>query len=124
MKIILSIKPEFVDKIFSGEKKYEFRKSIPKRLGISNVVVYSTLPVGKVIGEFTFRKILSLTPNALWDITKDSSGITKEFFDDYFRDKSLAHAFEIDSFNLYSAYLDISEILPSGLPPQSYCYID
>ena len=28
MTVLLSIKPEFADKIFSGEKKYEYRKYI------------------------------------------------------------------------------------------------
>ena len=26
MKVLLSIKPEFVEKIFSGEKRFEYRK--------------------------------------------------------------------------------------------------
>ena len=30
MKVLLSIKPEFAEKIFNGTKKYEFRKSIFK----------------------------------------------------------------------------------------------
>ena len=31
MNIILSIKPKYVDKILSGEKRYEFRKQISTR---------------------------------------------------------------------------------------------
>ena len=30
-KILMSIKPEYVDKIFSGEKKYEYRKRLCKK---------------------------------------------------------------------------------------------
>ena len=30
MKVLLSIKPEFVEKIFSGEKRFEYRKNIFK----------------------------------------------------------------------------------------------
>ena len=33
MKILLSIKPEFAEKIFSGSKKYEFRRRIFKAPG-------------------------------------------------------------------------------------------
>lgn len=123
MKILLSIKPEFVEKIISGEKKFEFRKTLPKREGVTTVVVYSTMPVGKVVGEFKVKDMLSYTPESLWEKTKDFSGITKHFFDEYFATKSLAHAFEIDTFNLYETPLGIAEVLPSGTPPQSYCYI-
>jgi predicted transcriptional regulator len=44
MKALLSIKPEFVDKIISGEKKYEYRKRIFKQK-IEAVVIYCTMPV-------------------------------------------------------------------------------
>lgn len=124
MKVLLSIKPEFVEKIISGEKKFEFRKSLPKREGITTVVVYSTMPVGKVVGEFKVKNTLSHTPESLWEKTKEFSGITKNFFDEYFSARAWAHAFEIDSFKLYDEPLVISDVLPSGTPPQSYCYIN
>lgn len=124
VKILLSIKPEFVEKIISGEKKFEFRKTLPKREGVTTVVVYSTMPVGRVIGEFKVKDTLSHTPESLWEKTKEFSGITKNFFDEYFSTKALAHAFEIDSFKLYDEPLAISDVLPSGTPPQSYCYIN
>lgn len=38
--------------------------------------------------------------------------------------KKLAHAFEIDSFQLYDEPLSISDVMPSGTPPQSYCYLN
>lgn len=41
---LLSIKPEYVDKIFSGKKGYEHRKAIFKQ-DIKTIVVYSTQPV-------------------------------------------------------------------------------
>ncbi|AWX15600.1 hypothetical protein CEP48_05170 [Mergibacter septicus] len=124
MKVLLSIKPEFVEKIISGEKKFEFRKSLPKRKGITTVVVYSTMPVGKVIGEFKVKATHTYEPESLWNKTKEFSGITKSFFDEYFLNRRLAYAFEIDSFELYQEPKHISEVVQSGTPPQSYCYIN
>ena len=49
-KILLSIKPEFADKIMSGKKKFEYRTHVPSR-PINTIVIYSTFPVGKIIGE-------------------------------------------------------------------------
>lgn len=124
MKVLLSIKPEFVEKIISGEKRFEFRKSLPKRKDIQSIIVYSTMPVGKVVGEFSVKQTLSLAPEILWEQTKLFSGITKCFFDQYFSERSLAHAFEIETFEQYSEPVSITEILPSGMPPQSYCYVN
>jgi len=52
MQVLLSIKPEYAEKILNGEKKYEFRKVLPKNKSITKVIIYATMPIGKVIGEF------------------------------------------------------------------------
>jgi len=97
MKVLLSIKPEYADKILSGEKRFEFRKSIFKKEGIRTVIIYATMPVGKVIGEFNIKNILSDKPEFIWDRTRDLSGITKSFFDSYFYERSRAYAIEVES---------------------------
>ena len=84
MKILLSIKPEYAEKILNGEKHFEFRKKLPKNIAITKVVIYATKPIGKIIGEFEINRFLSTTPNELWKLTKDHSGIAKKFFDQYF----------------------------------------
>lgn len=77
MKVLLSIKPEFVEEIVLGKKKFEYRKSIFKREGISSIVVYATKPYGKVVGEFEIEDILYDKPENIWNKTKDFSGVTK-----------------------------------------------
>ena len=59
MKVLLSIKPEFAEKIFNGTKKYEFRKNIFKNKSVDKVVVYASSPVQCVIGEFEIETILN-----------------------------------------------------------------
>ncbi len=51
MNAILSIKPEFVEEIKAGKKRYEYRKCIFKQ-PVEKVYVYASAPVSKVIGEF------------------------------------------------------------------------
>ena len=65
MRVLLSIKPEFVEKIFSGEKLYEYRKAMFKNVNVSSVVIYSTMPVGKIVGEFKFKKIHIDSPKVI-----------------------------------------------------------
>ena len=78
MKVLLSIKPEFVQEILQERKKYEYRKAIFQR-SVDKVVVYSTKPVGMIVGEFTVENIPNDTPSILWDQTHKDSGITKDF---------------------------------------------
>lgn len=123
MRILLSIKPEYANKILSGEKCFEFRKTIPKNPNVKTVVIYATKPVGKIIGEFEIDDIVSHTPNDLWEKTKDQAGITKKFFLEYFLDKKVAHAFKVGSVKAYDKQLNIEEFCNKKLPPQSFFYI-
>jgi predicted transcriptional regulator len=123
MKVLLSIKPEYAEKILAGEKHYEFRKALPKAPGVNTVVIYATMPVGKVVGEFDIESILSEKPNKLWSITSEFSGITKSFFNEYFQGRTTAHAIKVKEARRYERPLDLGEVLTSGVPPQSFCYL-
>ncbi|MGG4397402.1 hypothetical protein ABEX25_24145 [Paenibacillus thiaminolyticus] len=94
MNVLLSIKPEFVEKIFNNEKLYEYRKTI-FRQKINKVFIYSTMPVGKIVGEFSVAAILHDHPEHIWELTNECSGITYDFFLQYFGEKEEAYAIQI-----------------------------
>lgn len=123
MKVLLSIKPEFANKIFSGDKRYEYRRSIFKRTDIEKVIVYASAPVSAVIGEFEVGQILHDNLSELWNKTKNFSGISKEYFIKYFSEKNNGYAIEVSSFKRYDNPINIK--LEYGMtPPQSFAYID
>jgi predicted transcriptional regulator len=84
MKVILSIKPKFAEKIFEGSKKFEFRRIVFKNPNVSKVVVYASAPISKVIGEFEIEEIIHKELDSLWANTKEYSGISKEYYQSYF----------------------------------------
>jgi predicted transcriptional regulator len=122
MKVLLSIKPEFANKIFDGTKKYEFRRSIFKNSEIKKIVVYAASPVQKIIGEFEIDHILSDDPVALWDQTKEYSGVSEEYFFEYFGDKTSGYAIKIKSTRLYKTPKCIRQDFNLH-PPQSFLYL-
>lgn len=122
MKVLLSIKPEYALKIFKGEKKFEFRKSIFKNPNVKTVVVYASSPVQQVIGEFEIDEIFSLKPKELWEQTKEYSGISEQFFFEYFADKQIGHAIKIKKIRKYRKPLSLKESF-NVAPPQSYTYL-
>lgn len=87
-KILLSINPRYVEKILSGEKKYEFRTRIAKRK-VDSILIYSTAPVKRVLAEVTVKKVLKGSPDELWDITEKYSGIDKKFKRNILRKENL-----------------------------------
>ncbi|MEX1193039.1 MAG: hypothetical protein WEA99_13810 [Brumimicrobium sp.] len=87
MKVLLSIKPEFTEKPFNATKHFKSRRTIFKNRDVSKVVVYASAPISKVIGEFEVDHIIQKGLDELWDETKDFSGISKDYFDQYFTGK-------------------------------------
>ncbi|MBA4056283.1 MAG: hypothetical protein C0490_16330 [Marivirga sp.] len=123
MKVLLSIKPEYAEKILLGEKLYEFRKAIFKKPNVKTVVIYATMPVGKVVGEFDFDEVLSDSPSAIWSETKKHSGISQTFFNSYFNGRKTAHAIKVREVRRYETPLLLSELVPGASAPQSYRYL-
>ena len=123
MRVLLSIKPEFASKIFDGTKKFEFRRSIFKNADIKSIVVYASSPTQKVIGEFEIKRIIKTDVEALWHETKEHSGITEDYFMQYFTGKEQGFAIEIQKVKLYKNPKCIKADF-QATPPQSFTYIN
>lgn len=121
MKVVLSIKPEFAEKIFNGTKKYEFRKSIFKNQNIKTVIVYASSPIQRVIGEFEIDEIINCGLDDLWNTTQQFSGISRQFFDRYFADKELGYAIKIKKVKRYKQPKCLKTDF-NLVPPQSFAY--
>ena len=122
MKILLSIKPEFVEKIFNGSKRYEYRKVRFKRENIQTVVVYSTSPVSQIVGEFEIEEVLCQHPERLWETTQNEAGIDEVYFQDYFEGREHAVALKIGTTLLYDNPINPKETYADFVAPQSFRY--
>lgn len=122
MRVLLSIKPEFAEKIFNGTKKFEFRRSIFKNDQIKTVVVYASSPLQSVIGEFEIDHIIYDELTNLWQQTHEFAGIEKDYFFHYFSDKQQGYAIVIKKTRVYQKPLSLKENF-NMLPPQSFAYL-
>ena len=123
MDILMSIKPKYVKKIIRCDKKFEFRKAIPKK-EFKRIFIYSSAPEKKIVGMFSVKHILVGTPASIWDKTKQKAGITHEDYNRYFSNKELAYALEIEKLILFKKPIIPSDVWPSFKAPQSFCYIE
>lgn len=123
MKVLLSIKPEHVERIFDGTKGYEFRRRPYTNTSVRTVVVYATRPIGKIVGEFDVDYILGETPDVLWSQTASRSGISRDFFDAYFEGREIAYALKIGAVRQYAEPIAPKDVLENFTPPQSYMYV-
>lgn len=123
MRVLLSIKPEYAEKILNGTKRFEYRRVVPRNEAVRTVVIYATMPVGKVVGEFEIAGVLRDKPNVLWKRTKEASGITRAFFDDYFSGREEAMAIAVRKPKRYAKPLNLEDVSGSVTPPQSFQYL-
>lgn len=122
MKVVLSIKPEFAEKIFDGTKRFEFRKAIFKNENIKTVLVYSSSPVQKVIGEFQIEEIIKHDLKTLWNLTKEYSGISEQYFYSYFEGKEHGFAIHIKNKRKFKTPKSLKDDYNLS-PPQSFAYL-
>ena len=122
-KILISIKPEYVNEILSGRKKYEYRKVKAKKDNVDKMIVYATAPIMKVVAEIEILNILEDSPDLIWEYTKKYSGITKSFYDKYYKNKDTAVAYQLGRIEEYDVPKELSE-LGISYSPQSFIYID
>lgn len=121
MKVVLSIKPEFAFKIFEGTKKFEFRKAIFKNRNVKTIIVYASSPVQRVIGEFEIEEIINKDLDSLWKLTQDFSGITEDYFYQYFANRTSGFAIQIKKTKRYK-YARCLRSDYNLVPPQSFAY--
>lgn len=121
MRALLSIKPEFALQIFTGEKKFEYRRKIFKQ-PVETIIVYASSPLKMVIGEFEVEELIWDELDNLWDRTKSASGITKEYFFQYFDQKKRGYAIKIGKATQFENPLPLKETY-GVIPPQSFAYV-
>ena len=107
-KILISINPEHVENIINGTKKYEYRRVAAKQ-DISSIIIYETFPIKRIVAEAEIEDILMLSKEELWNVTKDKSGISKEFYDEYFKEKEIAYAYKLGKVTVYEEPKLLSE---------------
>lgn len=123
MELLLSIKPKYSEKIFSGEKKYEFRKQKPRRV-IDRVFIYECGPSKNIVGWFSVKGIHSGSPEEIWMKCKNLSGIEKKNYVSYCNGRKVIYAFEINETFQFDNPIDPFEMVSDFKPPQSFSYLD
>ena len=121
--LLISIKTEHANKIFSGKKKYEFRtKSIGNKNINKKIFVYSSKDDKKIIGYIKLNRILESDIDSLLKETEyDNSGIR-----DYFNNRSVGYALEIKEYHLLNNPISLDELKKidnSFVAPQFFRYI-
>lgn len=87
------------------------------------MLIYSSSPVCKVIGECRIAHIHSGLVNEIWEQTAMYSGITADYYHQYFKGLDTAFAIELSDVVIYDTPKDLADYQISRAP-QSFQYVD
>lgn len=121
MRMLLSINPQHVENILNGTKKFEYRK-VRSRREVRHILIYSTAPVGHVVGEVEVLSTIDGPPDDVWYRTSKHSGISRQFFDDYYAGRDRAVAYELGEVRVYGRPKSLRDLGLRGAP-QSFVYV-
>lgn len=93
-------------------------------LSRTEVYIYASRPISKIVGEFKIDEILCDTPGNIWKETRCQSGVTRKFFDKYYKGREKAVALKIKECKEYKEAINPESLLPNFKVPQSFIYIE
>ena len=120
--LLLSIKPEYVEKILQGSKKFEYRKRLAKE-DVSVIYIYSTAPSMKVVASVQVLSRLSASPTAIRQKTKKEEAISQAKYKENYRGCKTAYAYELGAVNIFEVAKQLPEYGITSAP-QSFAYIE
>ena len=125
--IMLSIKPNFVSQIFTGQKTVELRRIRPKKISADTIIlVYTSSPIKTLASAFSIKKIIEIPVDELWEKVKDKSGIKIDEYTKYFEGATHGIGIFIDKiFPLPNPVklAEMRQLLTQFSPPQSFRYV-
>ena len=149
--VLISIRPEWCEKIICGRKTMELRKSAPNMrapfkcyiymtkhrwvfrllaaFGMSSLANLLEKSGGKVIGSFVCDSILEHCEMANADIAEQQSLVKREKILQYANGKPV-YGWHISDLKIYDRPRDVRDfhcfghIFPINRPPQSWCYVE
>ncbi len=122
--VLLSIKPEFAEKIMNGQKNVEFRKRCFDKC-IRHVYVYASSPVRKIVGRFEVEEIEEGHPEKLWCNHHEDGGISRQDYNSYFQHRSHGYAILIKKAVRLRTAISLDDVMGRPYrPPQNYNNLD
>ncbi|AVH70088.1 ASCH domain-containing protein [Nostoc sp. 'Lobaria pulmonaria (5183) cyanobiont'] len=131
--LLLSIKPKYAEKIFSGKKQVELRR-VRSRLNMDDLVlVYVSSPKKALVGSFEVKYITQMEIkklpkdlNEFWNQVKNIAGISSKEFQSYYDGASVMVGIFVKNIKTLPDPIELTQLrekIPKFRPPQSYRYL-
>lgn len=123
MEIIMSIKPKYIKKIFTGEKTVEIRCRKMNILPNTKIWLYSTSPEKSIVGSAVVSKYVYDRREKIWEVYKAESAIDEDEFSYYTRKYKKVSAILLEDIQKLKQEIPLSTLqvkIEGFHPPQFY----
>ena len=123
--LFIAVKPEYANKLISGQKDIELRKMRPHVQQGDYVIIYASAPVKAVLGFGKVKSIIECSPEEMWAKHAVRLGIARKDFDSYYanHEKSIGIEFEMIKPITFIGLEELRKVNPNFHPPQIYRYV-
>ena len=124
--ILMSVRPQYAEKILRGEKTVELRRVRPRVSRGDVIVMYVTSPKSEVRALLEVEEVLEAHPAALWSAVGSTAGVSIGEYEEYFQGSGTGVGISLRVVEHLKEPVTLDELRamsPGFRPPQSYRYI-
>ena len=125
--LLVSIQPQYAKKIFAGTKQVELRRVRPNVTKGDTLAIYVSSPEKELRGAAKILGLIEGTPEQIWNLVGDVSGLARPDFMGYFKGCQRAFAIRLGLPMELAQPTPLDTIRkkhPTFHPPQMYRYLD
>lgn len=124
--LLLSIRPEYVDRILAGEKLVELRRRRPRCTAGDCIAIYCSAPRMELVAVVGVNEVRVKSPESLWREVRTFSGVSRSTYRDYFEGADRAVGIMISGVQRLREPIPLNELRtewPGFHPPQGFRYL-
>src|ERR1700674_964902 len=125
--LLISIRPNFAEQIFSGTKTVELRRVCPRVETGDLVIVYASGHEKSLVGAFQVSAVIKSTPTNIWKRFGPRTGLKRTDFESYYANVEIGYAIELSRTLRLLTPVKLADLRrqPGGFcPPQGYRYLN
>lgn len=120
---VIAIRPAYSRQIFAGTKLVELRRRAPRWAPGQVVHVYESSPTMALVGRIVVGRIVTASPDEIWQRYAAVAGIDHAGYDTYMRGAATCAAIELATAELLDP-VPLAVLRARGFtPPQSWCRV-
>jgi predicted transcriptional regulator/N-acetylglutamate synthase-like GNAT family acetyltransferase len=127
-QLLMSVKPEFAERIMQRKKTVELRRKFSTRWIGHRINIYASAPVMGLIGEARIAGVVAGKPDVIWERFHEQVGCSRAEFNTYATGTDELYAIELDDVRPYRnglSLVQMSHLVKEHLtPPQSYMTLE